>query len=599
MVSLADAMRNLSSDDTLKLITGLVEGDKMIDELHVQNVALIKDATMIPSPGLTVITGETGAGKTALLSSLKLLSGERAEADMVREGTQGAAVEGRFFFRKHRNSSNDEAQDNQERDTEKLDGLDTFDAADDDGTVVKRTLSAEGRSRVYINGDIASVRELAHSVGRSIDLCGQHDHQQLMKTENHRQMLDAWAGDSVAKARTAYAEAFADAKAAQDRVDEVISAGKLGSEEVEQAKFILRRIDEVNPQPDEYDELKGKLPLLENAEQLKAAVNSAHMLLSDEGGVLDKLAEAAQQLEDVGDVDASLGQAAQTLRDTSYAIEDVSRDLSGTFDDIDYDQSSLEDMQNRMSQLQDLMHSFGPQMSDVMAARDKAQETVDVVEGYEDKLKEAKAQQDNAEDALAQAARKLHDARAAAAPKFAKQVTQQISHLQLQDATLTCDVRLQDRSKWTKSGADEVEFMYQPGSGMRPRPLAKIASGGEMSRVILALKVILGEADNVDTLVFDEVDAGVGGTAARAIATVLRNLSRSHQVIVVTHLAQVAVVATKHYVVRKTSGDIPETELTEVSGDARINEIARMLSGDTSKVSREHASQMLKQVHEE
>lgn len=545
----------------------------MIDELHVKNVALIEDATMSPAPGLTVITGETGAGKTALLSSLQLLSGERAEADMVREGTQSAEVEGRFFFG---HGSDDDAN-----------------GADDEGVVVRRTLSAHGRSRVSIDGNIASVRELASTVGSSIDLCGQHEHQRLMKTENHRLMLDAWAGDSVADAHASYDTAFEQAREAQRRVDDVIAAGKLGSEEVEQAKFVLRRIEEVNPVPNEYDELKEKLPLLENAEQLKTAVNAAHELLSGDQGALDKIADAASQLEGVADVDASLGDAAKTLRDASYAIEDVSRDLSGAFDDIDYDQSSLEDMQNRMSQLQDLMHSFGPTMDDVMKARDKAQETVDVVSGYEEKLADAERARDAAEKVLSDAAHKLHDARADAAPSFADAVTKQMSHLQLQNATLTCDVRMLDREKWTKSGADEVEFMYQPGAGMHPRPLAKIASGGEISRVVLALKVILGERDDVDTLVFDEVDAGVGGTAARAIAKVLHDLSHTHQIVVVTHLAQVAVVGDTHYVVRKTSGDVPVTNLVEVAGDDRVDEIARMLSGDTSKVSREHAAQML------
>lgn len=587
MVRLASIRRNSGSDDTLKLkrfaidlykaqeVGGL---DRMIDELHVKNIALIKDATMSPSSGLTVVTGETGAGKTALLSSLQLLSGERAEASMVREGASSAEVEGRFFM----HGDTDEHADD----------------ADDPATVVKRTLSSQGRSRVSINGSIASVGELAKTVGSGIDLCGQHEHQRLMKTDYHRAMLDEWGATAIADVKKAYEMAFDTARDAKRHTDEIIKAGNLGSQEVEQAQFVVNRINEVHPSLDEYDELTKKLPILENAEQLKAAVNSAHDLLSGDQGALDSIAEAASQIENVSDVDASLAPKAEALRNASYAIEDVSRDLSGMFDDIDYDQGGLEDMQNRMSQLQDIMHAFGPQMEDVLAARDKAQKTLDVVSGFKDKLRDAKAAQAQAEEQLKHAAHALHDARAKIAPKFAERVTREMSHLQLQDATLSCDVHLMDRNKWMRDGADDVEFMYQPGVGMHPRPLVKIASGGEMSRVVLALKVVLGASDHVDTLVFDEVDAGVGGTAARSIARVLSNLARTHQIIVVTHLAQVAVAGTKHYVVQKSEGAIPETRLEEVTGDARVNEIARMLSGDTSDVSREHASAMLKDAHQ-
>ena len=539
----------------------------MIDELHVENVALIRDATIRPAAGLTVLTGETGAGKTALLSALKLLVGERADAGAVREGADHLLVEGRVFL-----------------------GPD-----DADGHVVRRRVEAAGRGRVEVDGRMASVRELAEQVGATVDLCGQHEHQRLLSVATHAAMLDAWAGDKAASALGAYREALAAAREAADELARVRELAQSGTERLEQASFELRRIDEVNPQEGELEELEEALPRAEHAEVLLRASEGAREAVSGDGGATDALSGAISTLREAARYDDALGSLADALESSLIDVEDVASQLRDYRDSVELDPEELARMQQRMAAFQGLMRTFGPTMADVLARRERAREVVEAAGDSGERERKAKRAVDAAEAALARAADALDAVRRKAAPRFAKAVTAQMARLEMGTAQLEIALERLPREQWGSAGPSKVELMYRPGSGLTARPLRRIASGGEVSRVMLACKVVLGEADGVDTLVFDEVDAGVGGSTARALAAVLADLAKTHQVIVVTHLAQVAVQGERHYLVAKHAGekDVPETQLHEISGDERVAEIARMLSGDTSDLSLEHARAML------
>ena len=556
----------------------------MIDELHVRDVALIRDASLLPSTGLTVVTGETGSGKTALLSALALLAGGRGGTGAVREGADALTVEGRFVFPRMATRVPASASPS------------TYDAEEGEA-IVMRQLTADGRSRVQINGSMASVGQLAEGIGASIDLCGQHEHQRLMHVANHREMLDMWALDDVLPTLEAYADAFEAAQAARAALDEVTAAASLSSEALEQARFTLARIDEVAPEEGEYDELRRVLARAEHAESLMRNLGGAHEALSGEGGALDAIGTAAAALDDAARTDEALAETAQSLREASYIIEDAARTVRSYQDTIDYDANDLARMQDRMGQLAGLLRSYGPSLDEVFATRQRAASTIAAVDESDAQLSRAKAALAKAEEDLAQKADELHRVRMNVAPQFSAAVSAQMQRLELTGSALECAVETQDRASWSLTGPDRVEFLFRPAEGLSARPLVKIASGGEISRVMLAIKVVLGAADDVDTLVFDEVDAGVGGSAARALADVLADLARTHQVIVVTHLPQVAVLGDVHYVVRKTTDAVPETTLEAVSGQARVAEVARMLSGDTGGVSRAHAAQMLEDAH--
>ena len=548
----------------------------MIDEIQVRNLALIKQASLVPAPGLTVLTGETGAGKTALLSALKLLMGVRADKDFVRDGEQSLEVSGRFF-----GLANAEGPDGDEEASDEL--------------VATRRVSSDGRSRVTLDGRMASVRELAARVASTIDLCGQHEQQQLMKPTAHVRMLDAWAGEAVAVPQNAHKQAFSQAKAAAEELDHVLNAGAASSAKLDEARFTLERIDAVGPREGEYEELSARLARAEHAEALALAAHRAHEALGGDEGAIDLLNSAIAALDEGGRFDADLSALADSLREAGFVLEDVARSARDYRDGVEFDPEALEQDQERMSALQGLLRAYGPRMVDVLAARDEAADLVSAVDDAAERERAARKKVDAAEQKLASAAQALDQARRTAAPQFAEQVTAQMSRLEMGGAELLCEVRPLPRESWTQAGPSEVEFLFRPGAGMQARPLARIASGGEVSRVMLAIKVVLGQADSVDTLVFDEVDAGVGGSTAVALADVLVDLARTHQVIVVTHLAQVAVRGNAHYTVNKVAGTDgkPQTNLQQLSAEQRPAEIARMLSGDATQASLAHAREML------
>ncbi|WP_418825565.1 DNA repair protein RecN [Paratractidigestivibacter sp.] len=537
----------------------------MIDELHVRDVALIRDASLAPSAGLTVLTGETGAGKSALLSAIKLLVGERADASAVREGAEGLKVEGRFYVR----------------------------GGDPDGCVVSRRVGADGRGRVRIDGRMGSVRELAEGVGATVDLCGQHEHQRLLRVQSHVEMLDAWAGEACAEALTRYREALAAASDAARELERVRELSRTGAAALEEAEFVCRRINEVDPAQGELADLEAKLPRAEHGDALMRSALGAREALAGEGGALDAIRDAASEVDDALRYDDALSKHADVLRSALLDLEDVASELRDYADDLDFDPAELERMRGRWSELQGLLRSYGPTMADVFARRDEARGVVEAASDGGAAIERAQKAADAAEARLADAARALDDVRREAAPRFSAAVSEQMARLEMGTAELEVAFERLPRAEWSRSGASRAEFLYRPGAGLSARPLRKIASGGEVSRVMLALKVVLGESDSAETLVFDEVDAGVGGATAVALAGVLADLARTHQVIVVTHLAQVAVVADEHYLVSKSAGDVPETTLTPIFGEDRVREVARMLSGDTGEASLAHARELL------
>lgn len=538
----------------------------MIDEIQVKDVALIREASLSPSPGLTVLTGETGAGKTALVSAVKLLVGERADSSYVREGAKNAEVRGRLF------PSDPAAEE----------------------LVAVRKVSADGRSRATINGTMASVSELARTVGPLVELCGQHEYQSLLKPAEHGRILDGWA-DLESTVGAAFREALADARAAEAALEEMRATASASNTQLEEARFTLQQIEAVNPEGGEYEETRDWLARAEHAEVLARNSHGAAEALSGDGGALDALNAAISLIEEASRADESLAPFATTLRETCFVVEDVARDMAGYCDAIDFDGESLAAAQERMGQLMGLMRSFGPTMEAVFERWDAAAALVGLIDDADENLARAEAALKAAESVLAEAAAAYDAARAEAAPQFAAAVNEVLGRLEMGTAALVCTVEPLPRENWSAAGSASVVFEFKPGASMQPRPLARIASGGEISRVMLAIKVALGAKDGTETLVFDEVDAGVGGSTANALATVLAELAGSHQVIAITHLAQVAVLADAHYTVTKTAGDVPETILAPVTGDARVAEVARLLSGTATETSLAHARELLRQ----
>lgn len=575
----------------------------MLDEMHIANVALIRDTLFQPSSGMTVITGETGSGKTALLNALKLLVGERANAGMIREGAAELAVEGRFFL---------ESVEADEQEVPVEDGgpaqqgvsaehsepvEQEMVASSEDGTVVCRRVGLNGRSRVTIDGSLAGVKDLAAGVGASIDLCGQHEHQQLLNAAYQRKLFDRWGASSIGPALERYQEAFDACAAAQAEVERLQKLREADSVALDRARFTVEQIAAVDPQPGEYETLLQELPFYENAEMLAGETRSAYQVLTAEGGVLEKLQDAQVSIDKIAGVDGAVEAQQKAVREAYFLLEDVGHELARYQASIDFSEDELEVRQTRLSALQGVMRGYGPTMDEVFATFAEANQLIASYDSCDELLAEAKRAREEAEDRLVSAADALAAAREEVAPRFSAAVTSQMARLEMGSASLVVELQDLAREAWTRWGTQALDYLFVPGAGLSPQKLSAIASGGEVSRVMLALKVVLGSCDDVDTLVFDEIDAGVGGKTALALAAVLKDLAQTHQLIVVTHLPQVAVVGDAHYLVEKHEAPELTTDIRVLSAEERVAEVARMLSGRVDETSLAHAKELLASAH--
>jgi DNA repair protein RecN (Recombination protein N) len=539
----------------------------VIEELHVKDLALVEEVWLEFPAGMTVMSGETGAGKTALVGALKLLLGERADAGAVRAGQPEAVVEGRFA------------------------------ETDQPETVARRRVGSDGRSRCTLDGQMATVGALAECLGPLVDLHGQHEHQALLSSATHVTYLDRWAGEEARDAVTDYRTARNEHTQAVGALAEIEERLRGLAQNSDHYRFVAEEIGRTDPQPGEDAALEARLPALQHGEQLAGAADTAVEALRGDGGAVDDIAAAAASLNRAGGVDPKLDVLAGQLSDASALIDDVSAELRAYRDRVEHDSAALEEVLERLGQLTAMKRKYGPDLDSVLAMHAEATAALAVGDSGAEEVRSARLAVESAEGTLREAARRLDDVRRAAAPAFVDALAVAVADLAMSGARFEVAFSELPFESWTTDGPHRVEFLYAPAPGQPPRPLARIASGGELSRVMLALKGVLGEADTVRTLVFDEVDAGIGGVTAHSIGRRLRELSCTHQVIVVTHLAQVAAYADTQLVVEKNvSGDSAATKVRTVEGPEREAEIARMLSGNDSAASLTHARELLEEA---
>ncbi len=535
----------------------------MLEELHVRDLALIEDVWLEFGPGMTVLTGETGAGKTALLGALKLLLGDRADSASVRAGAPETLVEGRFS-----------------------------DAGSE--LVVKRRVTADGRSKCVLGDEMSTVGGLAERVGPLVDLHGQHEHQALLTPATHAGYLDRWAGETALAALADYRADLAAYRDALDALSALESRIAQAAENADYLRFIAEDIDAVAPELGEDDALEARLPALRHAERLTEASALAASALRGDGGALDRVAAAAAALGKVAGIDPALDDIAARLAEAEALVDDIGSASRSYRDTVEHDPRVLDEVLGRLSALSGLKKKYGPTLEDVVARRESARQALLVAEDASAERLAAQQRVTTASDALRASSERLAAERTKAAPGFADAVGGTASELAMEGSRLEIGFEELPFDSWTAEGPHRVEFLYSPAPGQPARPLARIASGGEISRVMLALKSVLGSADRVKTLVFDEVDAGVGGSTAQSVGRLLARLAATHQVIVVTHLAQVAAYADAQLVVRKdVRSDGAFTSVVTVAGEERVAEIARMLSGNDSDASRAHARELL------
>jgi DNA repair protein RecN (Recombination protein N) len=566
-------------------------------ELRLRGLGAIDDATLELGPGFTAVTGETGAGKTMLLTGLALLLGGRAEAALVRAGHARAEVEGRF-----RIDPTGVVAQQVESSGGELDG---------DELVIARTVSADGRSRAYLGGRAVPVATLAGLADDLVTVHGQADQRGLLKSAVQRAVLDAYAGAAAAAPRTDYREAFAELAGVRAELEDVTTHRRERTLEAEGLRRGVAEVDEVAPELGEDRALLAESVRLSHVEALRAAAGSAHDSLSstDEGpdvhDVLSLLGAARHELDAVRGHDPELDALATRVAETSYVLADAAADLSAYVDRIDADPARLAVVQDRLSRLATLTRRYAVDIEGVLEWAAQARERLASLDDDDNRVEELTAKRDEVLAQLTAAAAQLSSARTAAAKRLEAAVSAELTGLAMADASLpvtvsqredphglSIDGELLAFGPW---GVDEVELTLIAHAGAPARPLHRGASGGELSRVMLAVEIVLAGVDGVPCFVFDEVDAGVGGRAAIEVGRRLAGLARTAQVLVVTHLPQVAAFADRHVVVAKTeTGLITSTEVDLVDGQARLRELSRMLGGlEDSTLAQDHAEELL------
>ena len=540
----------------------------MLERLQVDNLVVLRSAEIEPAPGMTVITGETGAGKTILAGALGLVLGAKGEAGLVGPHAEQVEVEATF-----RITADMLADDAFEGVRELVDDV-------DDGLLVSRRLGADGRGRTLVQGRSATRGALEDAGGRLVGVVSQHESRRLAKPAAQRAILDAFGGDKQAvkvAALGAAWRALVAARSAREQA-EAEAAGLAGR--IAELEGIAERIAEIQPRAGELDELEVERQRLRYADVLAEGTSGAAALLSpdDGAGALGMTGEAERAVRAAADRDPELAPIADELREAVIRLEEASRSLHAYADGIEHDPARLEQVEARLDRLTDLVRRHGS-LDEAIAAGEEAERLLAVARGDAGGLDAVRAAETAAQSAADDAAAALTKARAALGPKLATAVQGHLADLGMADAAV--EIELAERDLGV-SGADEVRILLAPNPGLKPAPIADAASGGELSRVALALRVAAHDRDAVPTLVFDEVDAGVGGATAVAVGQKLRELAASTQVIVITHLAQIAALADRHYRVLKVAGDPTETTI-EVLDDSGVDaELARMLGGDAS-----------------
>ncbi|MFT4233315.1 MAG: DNA repair protein RecN [Leucobacter sp.] len=557
----------------------------MIEELRIRDLGVIADATLLLGPGFTAITGETGAGKTMVVSALGLLMGERSDAGAVRDGASQARVGGIV-----RTDDPEVA-----RIVDELGG-----DVEDGELVLSRTVSAEGRSRAGVGGASAPVGSLGRLAERLFAVHGQSEQLRLTSAAAQRETLDRFGGAELASALAGYRAAHRERQELASRVAELTAARDERASEAVRLRGELEEIAAVDPQAGEEVELARRIDLLSNVEALRAATSTAHEALSsdsddpmarDASGLID---EAVREVERVSDHDRRLSAVLEILRGVSFQVADAARELAAYAADLDQEgPGELASANERLAALNALFRAYGPDSATVVEYAAVAARRLTELDGDDELIDELTARLERTSSLEGELAGRLSELRRAAATRLSELVTAELRQLALPDAEFA--VRVAPLDALGSSGGDEVQLLLRPHPGATPRPVAKSASGGELSRVMLALEVVLAGADPVPTFVFDEIDAGIGGAAAIEIGRRLARLARTSQVIVVTHLAQVAAFANNHLqVVKDSSGGFTESSCRRLDGDERLAEMARLLSGlSDSESALEHAAELL------
>ena len=537
----------------------------MLRELHISNLAVIADARIELHPQLNCFTGATGAGKSLVIGAVELLLGLRSASEMIRPGAEEGRITGVFEI------ANPETLKQVEQATDIPVG------ADGGELLLTRRLYASGRTSVSLNGHPITLAMLRTVSEALVDVHGQHDHQYLLKSSNQLDVIDQYA--ALLPLRQQYSQSFQKLQSIRQQLHDLSTSGTLREQQLDLYRFQAAEIDAAEIDPREMGELQSRASVLANLQKLKKDAGAAHSALYEtDGSVLDRLKMIAAVVSELSDLDIHLKPTAAIVRDATLQLEEAAFDLGRYLDKLDVDPGELTEVNDRLNVLNRLLDKYGDPIETTIAYRQEIGESIAALERESGDLSYLQKQIEPLEKQLKILGSDLSAKRRVAASKLGPLIESQLMELGMEKAKFSIGITAQTEP--APSGMDAVEFIAQTNPGLAPQPLRRIASGGELSRIMLALKGVLAAGDRVSVLVFDEIDANVGGRLGSIIGSKLRDLSKHHQVLCITHLPQIASYANRHLTVRKqVVGDETRTTVRAIDGGERLEELSEMIGG--------------------
>ena len=538
----------------------------MITTLHIKNIGIIEDLTIDLNKGLNVLTGETGAGKTLIIDSLQIISGGRFSKDMIRRGENNSFVELCMYDPKNEKS-------------------------EDGNIIVSREINLNGKNMCKINGRMVTVNELRTFMKEFIEIHGQNDNQNLLDNKLHLQYLDGFIGEKIESNLNKYYILYEKYNKIKSELKANYGDEKEKQRKLDLLKYQFDEIEKAELKTEEEYELEEKRKIVMNSEKISQNLQEAEGLIADNG--IDSISMAIRALEKIENIDEKYEKVSANLKNIYYELQELTRDIENYNSDIYFDEEERNYIEERLDLIHSLKRKYGNTISEILKYSSKVEEEIHKIENLDEYHKKIKAKINVLKQELLEIANNMTNTRKKYAKELSIKINKELKDLEMPNARF--EIQVDTADKFYETGIDEVEFMICTNIGEELKPLVKIASGGEMARIMLAIKNVLADVDEVSTLVFDEIDTGISGKASKAVAEKMKSIAKSHQVICITHLPSIAAKGDHNYYISKqTKENKTYTQIKKLSEEETIEEIARISSGEVTEIAKAHAQELRK-----
>lgn len=536
----------------------------MITNLHIKNIGIIEDIEVNFNEGFNVLTGETGAGKSLIINSLNIISGGRFSKEMIRKGESNSFVEICLYEPENENS---------------VDG----------NIIISREINLNGRNMCKINGRMVTVNELKEFMKSIIEIHGQNDSQSLLDSREHLKYLDGYIGNEIKELKNEYKENYVQYNQIKKELKENYGDDKERQRKLDLLNYQLNEIENAKLKKDEEEELDNKQKIIQNSEKIVRTLNEIELSIGE--NTIDLISNAIKQIEKIENIDSKYEQCTNSLKSVYYEIQEISRDVSNFREDIYFDENEQKEIEKRLDSIYDLKRKYGNSINEILDYKNEVEEEIYRIENMEEHTNNLKQQQKKVKEKLEEIGMKIHNLRELYSKKLANEINKNLQDLEMKNAKINIHIDLQE--EFLENGKDKVEFFISTNVGEDEKELIKIASGGEMSRIMLAIKTVIANSDKIPVLIFDEIDTGISGKASNKVAEKLSKIAKNHQVICISHLPSIAAIADYNYFINKSiENERTRTTIKMLEEKEILKEIARISSGEINEASLNYAKEL-------